>query len=54
MTSKTGNLQSQLNVVWDELLPAISDRPLDANPRGEAALREFAQELQSDIALEGR
>jgi CubicO group peptidase (beta-lactamase class C family) len=54
MTAKTGNMQSQLNVVWDELLPAINDRPLDANPSGEAALREFAQELQTVIAVEGR
>jgi CubicO group peptidase (beta-lactamase class C family) len=54
MTAKTGNMQSQLNVVWDELLPAISNRPLDTNPLGEAALREFTQELQSVIAVEGR
>lgn len=45
MTANNTKLQDQLNVVWDELLPAISAQPLDANPKAEEALKQFAKSL---------
>ena len=32
ITANTGNLQKELNIVWDKLLPAFSDKPLQEAP----------------------
>lgn len=45
MTAKNTKLQDQLNLVWDDLLPAISPSPLDPNPAAVEALRRFIEEL---------
>lgn len=45
MTANNSKLQDQLNVVWDELLPAISPQPLDPNPAAEEAIKLFAKSL---------
>ncbi|MFO0012125.1 MAG: serine hydrolase domain-containing protein [Planctomycetota bacterium] len=45
MTAKNSKLQDQLNVVWDELLPAISAEPLATNTAAENELQQFAKTL---------
>jgi CubicO group peptidase (beta-lactamase class C family) len=45
MTANNTKLQDQLNVVWDELLPAISPQPLESNPTAEEAIKQFAKSL---------
>lgn len=47
ITANTGDMQAELNVVWEHLLPAITDRPLDANPESESELQRFASELKA-------
>ncbi len=39
ITANTGDLQGELNIVWDKLLPAFSDKPLKANPDELAKLK---------------
>ncbi len=40
LTSCTERTQETLDAIWEELLPALSDAPLAADPAGEAALGE--------------
>lgn len=47
ITANTGNMQAELNVVWDYLLPALSDKPLPENPNGVAAIKAFTAELKA-------
>jgi CubicO group peptidase (beta-lactamase class C family) len=39
ITANTGDMQAELNVVWDNLLPAFSDQPLAADPDSVAKLK---------------
>ena len=47
ITSNTGDLQAELNIVWDKLLPAMSDKPQGANPEGHTALQERIKTLKA-------
>lgn len=47
ITANTGDMQGELNVVWDKLLPAFSDRPLEANPNALATLQKQIAELKA-------
>lgn len=47
MTANSTNLQGQLNVVWDKLLPAFSDKPLADNPSAAADLKAIAMGLKA-------
>jgi CubicO group peptidase (beta-lactamase class C family) len=40
MTAESRDMQAQLNLVWDSLLPAFAKAPLPANPDAAAKLRE--------------
>ena len=40
LTANTGNMQAELNVVWDNLLPAFHEAPL---PENDAAIKAFQQ-----------
>ncbi len=45
ITANTGDMQKQLNIVWEHLLPAFHSEPLPANPEGEAKLKETLSKL---------
>ena len=47
ITANTGDMQAELNVVWDKLLPAFSDKPLAENPAGVAKLKESIAKLKA-------
>lgn len=40
MTSNTGDLQGELNLVWEHLLPGLGDEALPENPTGQKNLAE--------------
>jgi CubicO group peptidase (beta-lactamase class C family) len=47
MTSENGNMQGQLDLVWEHLLPAMKDRPVADDP----ALQRRLNETLSSLAL---
>ncbi len=47
ITANTGNMQAELNVVWDKLLPAFSDKVLPEDPEEQGHLREVIAKLQA-------
>ena len=47
ITANTGDMQAELNVVWDKLLPAFHDKPLPDNPSDQAKLKQLASELKA-------
>lgn len=46
ITAHTGDMQAELNVVWDELLPAFGDKQLPENPDEHAKLHETLTHLE--------
>ena len=46
ITALTGDMQAELNVIWDKLLPAFQDKPLPANAEEEAKLKEKLASLE--------
>jgi CubicO group peptidase (beta-lactamase class C family) len=46
MTAKTGDMQAQLNIVWDRLLPAFNEKPLPENPASLVILKEMISKLK--------
>ncbi len=47
ITANTGDMQAELSVVWDKLLPAFSASPLPENPEGQAKLQEAIGKLKA-------
>ena len=47
MTANTGDMQSELNLVWDYLLPALQSQPLPEDRETEGKLREFCGSLRA-------
>lgn len=47
MTANSRDLQGQLNVVWDKLLPAFEDGPLPENPQAQSALQGAISQLKA-------
>ena len=47
ITANTGDMQAELNVVWEKLLPAFHDKPLPDNPSDQAKLKQIANELKA-------
>jgi CubicO group peptidase (beta-lactamase class C family) len=45
ITADTGNMQGELNAIWDYLLPAFRTEPLRADPTSEAALKAAIADL---------
>jgi CubicO group peptidase (beta-lactamase class C family) len=45
ITAKTGQMQTELDLVWDKILPAFSDKPLPADAVELAKLKEVAASL---------
>ena len=50
ITALTGDMQSELNVVWDFLLPALTDGPLPENSDEQAKLQETLGKLEVKAA----
>jgi CubicO group peptidase (beta-lactamase class C family) len=48
ITANTGDMQKQLNLVWEHLLPAFHPQALPANPSGEVKLKEIFSKLSVD------
>ena len=47
ITANTGDMQAELNVVWDKLLPAFHDKPLPESPSDQARLKLIVNELKA-------
>ena len=47
ITANTGNMQAELNVVWDKLLPAFHAAPLPANAAEEERLKQKLGSLEA-------
>lgn len=47
ITANTADMQAELNVVWDKLLPALGESPLPEDPAGVAKLKAFAGSLKA-------
>ncbi|KAA5541955.1 serine hydrolase [Roseiconus nitratireducens] len=47
MTANSRDLQGQLNLVWEKLLPAIKPQPLPENPSGLARLKSAVADLEA-------
>ena len=45
MTGESNNLQGELDLVWEHLLPAMKETPLPADPRSQARLQQTAASL---------
>ncbi|HEV7283064.1 MAG TPA: serine hydrolase [Pirellulaceae bacterium] len=45
MTADTGDMQGQLNLVWEHLLPALDDEALPENPEAQKKLEERCEDL---------
>jgi hypothetical protein len=46
ITSNTRDMQAELNLVWDKLLPAFQENPLSADTAAEAKLKEKLANLK--------
>ncbi|MEQ1828822.1 MAG: serine hydrolase [Pirellula sp.] len=47
ITANTSDMQAELNVVWDNLLPALSDKPLPENNEAHSKLKEAMSKLKA-------
>ncbi len=47
ITANTGDMQAELNVVWDKLLPALHDHPLPADEASVAELKSAVEKLEA-------
>ena len=47
ITANTSNMQAELNVVWNKLLPAMHDEPLPDDKTGVAKLTEALDKLEA-------
>lgn len=46
ITANTGDMQAELNLVWDKLLPAFHDKPLPEDASGIAKLKNACEKLE--------
>ncbi|HQX49565.1 MAG TPA: serine hydrolase [Planctomycetaceae bacterium] len=47
ITANTGDMQAELNVVWNKLLPAFSDKPQEENPDEQGRLKAVIAGLKA-------
>ncbi|QEG38230.1 serine hydrolase domain-containing protein [Roseimaritima ulvae] len=47
ITAKTKNMQAELNIVWDKLLPAFKDQPLPVDPEEQEKLKATIEKLKA-------
>lgn len=46
ITSKTNDMGAELQLVWDKLLPAFKDHPIQANPGAQKKLKSLIEKLE--------
>jgi CubicO group peptidase (beta-lactamase class C family) len=54
LTADTGNLEGELNAIWDKLLPAFHDAPLPDDPAAEEKLATVIARLQANPDKKGK
>ena len=47
ITANTRDMQAELNIVWDKLLPAFGDKPQEENPDEQAKLNAVIAKLKA-------
>ena len=47
ITANTGNMQAELSLVWEKLLPAFSDHALEENPTAQSQLKAEIEQLKA-------
>ena len=47
ITALTGDMQKELNVVWDKLLPALQDGPLPEDAAAQEQLKTVVSKLEA-------
>ncbi len=47
LTANTGNMQAELQLVWDHLLPAFKAEPLGENNQAVTKLKELSSKLEA-------
>jgi CubicO group peptidase (beta-lactamase class C family) len=47
ITANTRDMQGELNIVWDKLLPAFADKPIKENPSAQAKLKATITQLKA-------
>ena len=47
ITANTRDMQGELNVIWEKLLPAFKDKPLEENPSEQAKLKATIEKLKA-------
>lgn len=50
ITAQTGDMQAEINLVWDKLLPGMQDKPLAPNAEAVAKLKELCGQLKVEPA----
>ncbi len=53
ITAATGDMQAQLNLVWQHLLPALQAAPLAVNAAEQERLRQVCAQLTAGVAIGG-
>jgi len=54
ITAMTGNMQAELNVVWDKLYPAFGNETLPENPAEQEKLKQVIDKLEAHPAKRAR
>ena len=54
ITAQTGDMQKELNVVWDKLYPAFQDQPLPEDAAGDEKLKQVTENLEAHPAKKGK
>ena len=50
ITAQTGDMQGELNAIWDQLLPAFQSQALPENPAAQENLKEAVANLKAHPA----
>ena len=54
VTADTGNMQGELNAVWEKLLPAFEDKALPGDAAAQAKVKEAVAKLEAHPAKKGK
>ena len=54
ITAQTGDMQGELNAVWDKLFPAFEPQPLPEDPAGQEKLKQVIAHLEAHPAKKGK
>ena len=54
ITAQAGDMQAELNVVWEKLYPAFGDRALPDDPAGQEKLKQVSANLEAHPANGGK